>query len=232
MKLASGKKGDTRTESHINNRIMTVLSNTEGLERNHDSGDQGASIAGLVRRCEELAKQNNSLREEMADQNSSFQEFQERLALLETNGFPQDFFTSRNNQRSDRTILNHKKTNNDLIPTVDAVDDDEAVAHGGIVERVSHLELRLNEMDDKKEERGAHFTCTLQESTFTFFITETPLSAPFIYSFFAVALSMSCLGLTLGYASTTGNSGNPLGIPADVHITVRAAQFLGLLVGK
>ena len=67
----------------------------------------------------------------------------------------------------------------------------------------------------------------LAESTFSLLVTHHPLTIPFTFAVFSVALSISCLCLTLASSINKGTKGNTLAIPAGVDGMVRAAQFLG-----
>ena len=90
-------------------------------------------------------------------------------------------------------------------------------------------ERRLENYEDEKgifDERKY----ALPESIFSLLITHHPLSVPFGFAVFTIALSIACLCLTLVSSISDGTKGNRLGIPAGVDGTVIAAQFLGELI--
>jgi len=98
-----------------------------------------------------------------------------------------------------------------------------------ISDRVMLIERRLEAYDEEKsvfDERKY----LLPESTFSLLITHPPNSVPFMFAAFSMALSISCLTLTLLSSIQNGSRGNWLGIPGGVDPEVRAAQFLGKLV--
>lgn len=97
-----------------------------------------------------------------------------------------------------------------------------------ISSRIRTIENRLDAYDDEKEVLVNHEnTYTLSESTFSLLVTEDPCTVPFAFAFLSVALSISCLSLTLASSIMKGNEGNRIGIPGGVPDLVRAAQFLG-----
>ena len=94
--------------------------------------------------------------------------------------------------------------------------------------RIALIEQRLETYEDEKDifdtdERDF----PLADSTFSLLVTQHPLSVPFAFGVFSIALSISCLCLTLASSINQGTARNKLGIPAGVDATVRAAQFLG-----
>ena len=89
------------------------------------------------------------------------------------------------------------------------------------------IEQRLESYEDEKDILEDESEYLLSESTFSFLITHHPISIPFVFAVFSMALSISCLSLTLASSISKGTKGNILGIPAGVDKTVRAAQFLG-----
>ena len=94
--------------------------------------------------------------------------------------------------------------------------------------RIALIEQRLETYEDEKDifdtdERDF----PLADSTFSLLVTQHPLSIPFAFAVFSIALSISCLCLTLASSINQGTARNKLGIPAGVDATVRAAQFLG-----
>lgn len=94
--------------------------------------------------------------------------------------------------------------------------------------RIALIEQRLETYEDEKDifdtdERDF----PLADSTFSLLVTQHPLSVPFVFAVFSIALSISCLCLTLASSINKGTARNKLGIPAGVDAIVRAAQFLG-----
>ena len=94
-------------------------------------------------------------------------------------------------------------------------------------ERMTLIEQRLESYEDEKDTLEDESEFLLSESTFSFLITHYPISIPFVFAVFSMALSISCLSSTLASSISKGTKGNILGIPAGVDKTVRAAQFLG-----
>jgi len=94
-------------------------------------------------------------------------------------------------------------------------------------ERMLLIEQRLESYEDEKDTLEDESEYLLSESTFSFLISHHPISIPFVFAMFSMALSISCLSLTLASSISKGTKGNILGIPAGVDKTVRAAQFLG-----
>ena len=94
-------------------------------------------------------------------------------------------------------------------------------------ERMLLIEQRLESYEDEKDILEDESEYLLSESTFSFLISHHPISIPFVFAMFSMALSISCLALTLASSISKGTKGNILGIPAGVDKTVRAAQFLG-----
>jgi len=111
-----------------------------------------------------------------------------------------------------------------ILRSVRGIPEDDPV--DAISDRVMLIERRLEAYDEEKsvcDERKY----LLPESTFSFLITHPPNSFPFIFAAFSMALSTSCLSLTLASSIQNGSKWNWLGIPAGVGPEVRAAQFLG-----
>ena len=106
---------------------------------------------------------------------------------------------------------------------IDDIDEEQALDN-----RIALIEQRLETYEDEKDifdtdERDF----PLADSTFSLLVTQHPLSVPFAFAVFSIALSISCLCLTLASSINKGTTRNKLGIPAGVDATVRAAQFLG-----
>ena len=127
---------------------------------------------------------------------------------------------------STRSIQNTEPNSGRLNTVVGVPEDDEEEA---LADRVLFIERRL-ENDDEEKSIIDKRKYALPESTFSLLITHHPLSVPFGFAMFTVALSIACLSLTLASSISDGTKGNHLGIPAGVDGTVRAAQFLGELI--
>ena len=101
--------------------------------------------------------------------------------------------------------------------------------------RVKLLEQRMEDYEDEKDvlldNINSQGDYHLAESTISLLVTQPPLSIPFMFGMCSAALPISCLSLVLASSISKGTSRNPLGIPAGVAATTRAAQFLGALVG-
>lgn len=107
----------------------------------------------------------------------------------------------------------------------------EEAEEEALTDRILQIEQRLDHADEEKMLLSAddERKYLLQESTFSLLITHNPFSVPFAFAVFTVALSITCLCLTLSSAIQKGSTGNPLGIPGGVDPAVTAAQFLGKL---
>ena len=97
--------------------------------------------------------------------------------------------------------------------------------------RITLLERRLENYEEEKVLMTSNDEQKygLSESTFSLLVTHHPFTVPFAFAVFSVALSISCLCLTLASSISKGTKGNTLAIPAGVDGMVRAAQFLGEL---
>ena len=116
----------------------------------------------------------------------------------------------------------------DRLKAVVGVPDDGG--EGGLANRVTLIERHLENMADDKKDPLDERQYALPESTFSLLITQRPLSVPFVFGVCSTAFSISCLSLTLiSSIQNRRTKDNPLGIPAGVDGTVRAAQFLGKL---
>ena len=98
-------------------------------------------------------------------------------------------------------------------------------------DRITLLERRLENYEEEKVLMTSNDEQKygLSESTFSLLVTHHPFTVPFAFAVFSVALSISCLCLTLASSISKGTKGNTLAIPAGVDGMVRAAQFLGEL---
>lgn len=166
-------------------------------------------------------------------------ELAERVALLEGRGgtaladtqFESPIYDfAQKKDPSARYSFTQADSEQGRLVTV-ARDSDDAIAEEGLAGRMQLVERRLDDYEDDSKEILQDSSMPLLESTFSLLITQHPLSVPFAFGLFSVVLSISCLSLTLASSIGKGEKGNPLGIPAGVGDTVRAAQFLGLLVG-
>ena len=153
------------------------------------------------------------------------QELAERVALLE------------NKEEENPEVADDASSPVDII--AEKEDESPPSVHG-IIEKGHHydeenisgrlglIENRLDAYDDEKEMHlDDDNKYTLSESTFSLLITQHPLSVPFAFAVFSVALSISCLSLTLASSIDKGTETNRLGIPAGVSALTRAAQFFG-----
>jgi len=129
---------------------------------------------------------------------------------------------------STRSIQKVELINNQLKNFV-GVNGNEA--EEALADRILLIENQLEFYDQEKSILVDEKNYSLPESTFSLLITHHPLSMPFGFSIFTVALSITCLSLTLVSSISNGTKANPLGIPAGVDGTVRAAQFIGAIVG-
>jgi hypothetical protein len=71
----------------------------------------------------------------------------------------------------------------------------------------------------------------LPDSTFSMMITENIVSFGFVTSIVVFLLAMTCLFMAHRNQADRGRPGNPLGLPPNVQIEVRVAQYLMLLIG-
>lgn len=74
-------------------------------------------------------------------------------------------------------------------------------------------------------------TFELPPDTYTLLMTQPIYSIPFLAGFIAPLLAASCLILAFINELDQKSHGNPFGVPAGVRNPVRAAQFLGVIVG-
>ena len=165
-------------------------------------------------------------------------EVSERVALLESqrNDTNNDNLKlhNKNARRTDTSIdfawqKNDPTTSSDSpIKLVEGVpENNNNDIEEALNERMLLIEKRLESYEDEKDILEDESEYLLSESTFSFLITHNPISLPFVFAVFSMALSISCLALTLASSISKGTKGNILGIPAGVDKTVRAAQFLG-----
>ena len=138
-------------------------------------------------------------------------------------------------------LLEHGRTSSTTEEASAAVDDTTAAGFDAynIKKNNTHTETSMNDRiaaiekwkEDREDSKDIQLNdegeFDLADSTFSLLITQHPLSIPFIFGVCSVALSISCLSLTLASSLNKGTRGNVLGIPAGVDGAVRAAQFLG-----
>ena len=172
----------------------------------------------------------------------------ERVALLEgersSNSVAQDGGSSKSSSPPDAGKVhfeeefnsNRNEDNNMLCPPVaksleiaEGVPEQYSSIEEALDDRFALIERRLEKCEgaDEKVSIDDDREYELAESTFSLLVTHHPLTIPFTFSVFSVALSISCLCLTLASSIRKGTKGNMLGIPAGVDGMVRAAQFLG-----
>ena len=117
----------------------------------------------------------------------------------------------------------------------DAYDISQTVLGGGgrglVFTRSSRFLERKDSMTTNEE--GSEFIqkYNLPESTFSMMITEKFLSFGFVTSMVVFLLAMTCLFMAHRNQADNGRPGNPLGLPPNVQVEVRVAQYLMLLVG-
>ena len=194
----------------------------------------GGDIESLVRALAEQVRAADDRAENLA----------ERVALLSIdNNTLANIDTATNVQRSSSNRVSFKETSARSIgqrgesklqsvigiPEDDDFDDNDE-EQAVLDDRITLLERRFENYADEKDIYDER-KYALPESTFSLLVTHHPLSIPFCFAVFSVALSISCLCLTLVSSISNGTKGNVLGIPAGVPSTVRAAQFLGTFVG-
>mmetsp|Transcript_37653 Transcript_37653/g.69184 ORF Transcript_37653/g.69184 Transcript_37653/m.69184 type:complete len:1210 (+) Transcript_37653:238-3867(+) len=110
---------------------------------------------------------------------------------------------------------------------VDGDENEDALSDRALL----HEWRGLDSQGEDKGNRSIDNKYPLPESTFSLLITEPPCSIPFAYAVFSIALSITCLCLTLASSVAKGTKENRLGVPGGVTNLVIAAQFLGVLVG-
>ena len=132
---------------------------------------------------------------------------------------------------------NRNEDNNMLCPQVaksleiaEGVPEQYSSIEEALDDRFALIERRLEKCEGADEKVSIDDReYELAESTFSLLVTHHPLTIPFTFAVFSVALSISCLCLTLASSINKGTKGNTLAIPAGVDGMVRAAQFLGEL---
>lgn len=117
----------------------------------------------------------------------------------------------------------------------DAYDNSQSVLGGGgrglVFTRSSRFLERKDSMTMNEEGSELIQKYNLPESTFSFMITEKILSFGFVTSIVVFLLAMTCLFMAHRNQADQGRPGNPLGLPPNVQVEVRVAQYLMLLVG-
>ena len=205
----------------------------QATDTNLNNGGGGGDIESLVRALAEQVRAADDRAENLA----------ERVALLSiANNTLANIDTATNVQRSSSNRVSFKETSARSIgqrgesklqsvigiPEDDDFDDNDE-EQAALDDRITLLERRFENYADEKDIYDER-KYALPESTFSLLVTHHPLSIPFCFAVFSVALSISCLCLTLVSSISNGTKGNVLGIPAGVSTTVRAAQFLGTFV--
>ena len=204
----------------------------QATDTNLNNGGGGGDIESLVRALAEQVRAADDRAENLA----------ERVALLSIdNNTLENIDTATNVQRSSSNRVSFKETSARSIgqrgesklqsvigiPEDDFDDNDEEQA--ALDDRITLLERHFENYADEKDIYDER-KYALPESTFSLLVTHHPLSIPFCFAVFSVALSISCLALTLASSISNGTKGNVLAIPAGISGTVRAAQFLGTFV--
>ena len=132
----------------------------------------------------------------------------DRVALLEEGGERNKDDVVNSNHTSTREVSFTK----DMPSVRGIVEKDPQDIGDSVTQRMALLEQRLDDYDDEKDEQlNDEDKYTLSESTFSLLITEYPLSIPFGFSVFSVALSIVCLSLTLASSISKGTKRNRLG---------------------
>ena len=168
-------------------------------------------------------------------------ELTERVALLERGSTDKKASQDETEDYGDDEELSPPRVSFAATSTrLDIVPDEEKLkqekcnsANDTVNARISLLEKRMEDYEDEKDIillRNNQGEYQLAESTISLLITEHPLSIPFMFGVFSIALSISCLSLVLASSISKGTSRNRLGIPVGVPATTRAAQFLGKLL--
>lgn len=120
-----------------------------------------------------------------------------------------------------RRLLDEGNIEDAYSSKVSTVDADEPVAAKKWVE--SNLTAsQVEELYDNFE---------LPADTYTLLMTAPLWSISFWSGFVAPALSGACLILALANEADNRSPGNPFGLPAGVRSSVRAAQYLGVIIG-
>ena len=113
--------------------------------------------------------------------------------------------------------LGYNAKEDDAIQTVVGVADNiNYMAQdpvSSLKERLDNIEDRLIDVEEEKRGLINGNEYTLPESTFSLLVTEHPLSSPFMFAIFTVALSLTCLGLVLADSVQSGTVDNPINIP-------------------
>jgi len=134
------------------------------------------------------------------------------VALLEEGGDGSKEDGVANSNHSSNQTVSFAKEMPSVRGIVEKAPQDVDYNDGGVIQRMALLEQRLDDYDDEKvEQLSDEDKYTLSESTFSLLITEYPLSLPFGFSVFSVALSIICLSLTLASSISKGTKGNRLG---------------------
>lgn len=114
----------------------------------------------------------------------------------------------------------------------DAYDISQSVLGGGgrgLVYARSSRFLERNDSMPTNEEGSQKYN--LPDSTFSMMITENIVSFGFVTSVVVFLLAMTCLFMAYRNQAGQGRPGNPIGLPPNVQVEVRVAQYLMLLIG-
>ena len=183
---------------------MTIEDDARAAAPQSQSGDGAENIKYVHEDDDDL----KSLIRILADRST---ELAERVALLE----------------SSKPSYQQVGDGNPIVTGIPEKNIDD-IEEQALDNRLALIEQRLETYEDEKnifdtDERDF----PLADSTFSLLVTQHPLSVPFVFAVFSIALSISCLCLTLASSINKGTARNKLGIPAGVDAIVRAAQFLG-----
>merc|ERR1719203_1969357 len=100
-----------------------------------------------------------------------------------------------------------------------------------LADRFLRVETRLGAVE-RKNSKSEGGDWALPDSTFSLLISHDLISWPSFFAVCTITVSVACLVMVLiTHLGSTGMPGNPLGMPTGVSGTVRAAQFIGALVG-
>jgi len=194
---------------------------------------------------DEVEEKFDDVRKRRDQSSPSIAEADEELAKntsssLSNNGLPPRSLTVDRLQSTRVTFaLNEEERPKDsstlFIQNVIANDDDPFDAAADMYE---------DDVEEDLPRRGSHTTrrpgkhqlddntkYELSESTFSLLVTHPPTSMPFAFAVLTIALSLTCLGLTLVSSLQKGTTGNSLCVPGGVPTLVRISQFFGAFVG-
>jgi hypothetical protein len=99
------------------------------------------------------------------------------------------------------------------------------------VEANKDRDVAVNRLLTESQVEELYDDFELPADTYTLLMTEPIWSVPFFAGFIAPSISAACLILAFQNEWDNGSPGNPLGVPAGIRSSVRAAQFLGVSIG-